>query len=156
MIRIARFLCIGALGCGGTSELVVVVDSNLTVPSELALIRVVVEDRNGKPQSLNDFVLDEPGAPSLPFSFGVVPLDGDSSRTIEIELSAFDETRTLSFVARARTGFIANKTLRLPMFLPRLCLMLDCSDDETCTDEGCTSATIAVEMLSEVEPGKEI
>ena len=154
MIRALWLLAL--IGCGGTSELVVVVDTDLSVPDELAMIRAVVEDQTGRPRSLNDFVLDESNAPALPFSFGVVPIDGDSDRTIEIELGAHDGVGTQLFVMRARTGFAANKTLRLPMFLASSCQTNACSAEETCTADGCASPEVSIETLAEIEPGEEI
>jgi hypothetical protein len=146
----------GAFACGSPAELVVVVDSDLTVPTELALVRAVVSDEEGQARSLNDFVLEGAGAPEVPFSFGVVPIDGDADRTVQIELSAFDDDRILLFSSRARTRFASGRLLRLPMFLAGSCRTTSCSAQETCGEDGCVSPERSVESLVEVEPGAEL
>jgi hypothetical protein len=155
MRRLGALLLL-AIACESPAQLVVVVDTDLAVPGELAMVRAVVLDREGQPRSLNDFVLDEEGAPELPFSFGVVPIDGDPARTISIELTAHDGARAELFTARARTGFVANRTLRLPMFLAGDCRTIECGENETCGEAGCVAADVPPETLGEVEPGEEL
>lgn len=152
-------LCLLA-GCGGApTELVIVVNSDLRTPDELSLVRAVVSDDRGTPVSLNDFRFNDPSmALVLPFSFVVVPSGENHARAVTIELVAQSPDRTALFTRRAETQFIADRRLRLPMFLARQCATLasSCGDGMTCAEEGCVAALNSAASLAEIEPGEEL
>src|SRR5688500_10435627 len=127
-VRLLLGIVLFSISCGGSpAELVVVVRSDLQVPEQLSLVRAVVKDASGVPQSVNDFVLDGPSPPVLPFSFVIVPADGDSDRAIELCLGALDRDRNVLFERRARTGFLENRSLLLEMFLAAGCRDTTCA-----------------------------
>jgi hypothetical protein len=79
----------------------------------------------------------------IPFSFGVVPLRGEASRRVVIELTAFPRTGA-RVVVRAITGFVPRETRRVPMFISRNCEGVVCGVDQTCDESGqCVPATVA-------------
>lgn len=147
---------ISLAACGATpTELVVVVDSDLQAPTELAVVRALMKDPQGTPVALNDFHLDER---SLPFSFVVVPANGDLERTITIDLIAYAPDRTALFTRTSQTRFLSERRLKLPMFLAEQCTTLapSCAGGSTCTELGCAPAARSPGELQDVEPGEEL
>lgn len=143
--------------CGGLpAQLVVAVSTDFAVPAEVQMIRAVIEDASGVPVFVNDFVLDD-GSVALPFSFAVVPIDGDHRRVITVALTAHRGDRSPIFTRRARTGFVESERLLLPMFLSRECesLAATCPPASTCTEGGCAPVEISAGSLRRVEPGLE-
>lgn len=147
------------------TQLVVVVDSDLA-PSEYACVGVVVSRVEGGALVQGDRrMFDVPGLVAVPFSFGVVPPDGDASRRVEIRAEAWpscDEPApgAAPLVSRAvRTGFLAGQTLRVPMFLGARCRMVECPEPQTC-DPGAGVCEVVPELppesLSPVRPGDEL
>jgi hypothetical protein len=139
------------------TELVVVVDSDLSVPDELGAVRALVGDTAGSPASLNDFVFSDQDR-VLPFSFVVVPAGEDLDKVIVIELVAFSAARDVLFERRAETQFQSERRLKLPMFLSEECVNVapTCEASMTCTETGCAAAARASSELEEIEPGEEL
>ncbi len=142
--------------CSAPATLVVKVESDLVVPSELAQVGVVVRDSNGLAITASDFPLGS--AEDIPFSVGVAPLDDDATRTVTIELSALDEELDTLFVRRAVTGFVNGERRLLMMRLASRCVIRapSCGAGETCTEDGCASEVIDPTSLPAIEPGAEI
>ena len=76
-------------------------------------------------------------------SFGLVPRGGDSSRRFEVRATARLGPSSL-FVTRARSGFVRENTIRLDVYVPRLCIDIaaSCQPDETCGVSGCVDPEI--------------
>ncbi|MBN8614926.1 MAG: hypothetical protein J0L92_30280 [Deltaproteobacteria bacterium] len=140
-------------GCSfPATQLLVVVDSDY-LDEELSTIEVrtyeVDEFRASFPESvpvelrtLQVRRMSEAGV-DIPFSFGVVPLRGDASRRVVIELTAFPRAGA-RVVVRAITGFVPRETRRVPMFISRNCEGVVCGVDQTCDESGqCVPATVA-------------
>lgn len=127
------------------TQLLVVVDSDLTVDRELNRIEVAVTDPSdplGRTVfSQRDFTLlptPRPAAYSLPLSFGLVPINGDASRRVRVTVTAYtvDTNRRIELTAIA--GFLPDRKLLLTMFLQRACVGIDhCDPGFTCIDGGC-------------------
>ncbi len=119
------------------TQLVVVLDSDLAVPSELDALQVHVEGR-GVEESRGPFSLEGIGREELPVSFGVAPEGRDAGRSVTVRLSGWlDGVERLSTFAR--TGFVAHERLRLDLFLARRCLTdaPECAPGQTCGEDGC-------------------
>ena len=130
---------------------IAVVDTDLDVPQQLALIRTRVGS------SVFDFVLDDATRPlGIPFSFVVVPQDDDASRPLTIVVEALDPTRAFMFDLATETGFREGVYLRLPLFLAADCRGQMCSAVETCGLGGCQSRVVDPRTLDIVEPGREL
>lgn len=141
------------------TQIIVVVDSDLAVPSELVAVRAVVRWTG------EDAVADErfgllggqlsESRHSLPLSFGLGPgaaLDGE----VSVELHALRPGDGAHFVRRAVTRFRPNQTLLLPLFLARDCRSESCRAMETCTELGCRPAFVDPGTLQVVSPGGEL
>ncbi len=156
-------IIVGALllaGClSDATQLVVVVDSDLAVPAELARARASLRDQSAL-ISENTFTLAAedgvapPGSFQLPLSFGVVP-QGDPESEVQIVVEAIGASDVL-FSRSARTHFVESETRRLVMFLARRCTTETCAEGSTCTENGCTPELVDPTLLALVEPGSEL
>lgn len=145
---------LGACSADPLTELVVVVQSDMTIPDEFDGFRVVVTGHDGDVATDRYFFLGEqPGEVLLPADFGVMPRGGDASRRVTVEVWATDSGADL-FSTRAITGFVEGKTLRLDMFLARRCLSeaKECKPNETCRVQGCAPSEIDPAELPEFDP----
>jgi hypothetical protein len=163
---LAAAALLAAPGCkSDPTELVVVVDTDYAVPSEMNRVRATISDSAGSQISQRDFELVAPAAPTspgvvdVPFSFGVVPSDGDATRRIVIDLDGLATQGAQTIVSRrASTGFVKNQIRSLSMFLARSCAIgaMSCTQDQTCTENGCAASDVPPESLPSVSPGQEI
>jgi len=159
---LAIALSIGACQKDAT-QLVVLVDTDFRVPSELTFVQARISDLDGQEISASEFALTDvpdPADPArfvVPFSFGVVPFDGDASRRIVVDVDGLGPSRELKLTRRAITGFLSEQSLLLPMFLARSCEDVICSDeDQTCTERGCVSVFVDPGGLVAITPGEEL
>ena len=130
----AMILCLGC-DSGPRTEVIVSVDSNLSVPSELDHIRIDVVAPDGTTQS-SQATLGE-GQPPLPRTLGLVHTGG--------AIGPFEVTVTglvggaESLTRLGRFTFVVGQTLAFPLHLVRSCRDQPCSGDATCTETGCQS-----------------
>lgn len=152
-MRLAALSLIALLGCSVTpTNLVVVIDSDLSVPDELSLLFVTVWSENGELAATNHFPLG-----SLPISFGIVPkTPEDQERSVTLAIEAQDPARKPLFVRRAETLFRPGERVKLPLFLARSCIGNTCREAETCTETGCAPPAIDPSTLTPIEPGEEL
>ena len=119
-------LALALAGCSSkVTQLMVVVNSDLQVPTELSSVRVSVANRDGIRLTSHEFQVVPRGAKTgpdehtLPLSFAVTPPEDDADQQVSIEVSAVLTTSVARalFSRRAVTGFIKGKSLLLPMYL---------------------------------------
>ncbi|MEM9070734.1 MAG: VCBS repeat-containing protein [Myxococcota bacterium] len=90
-------------------------------------------------------------------SFGVVPLRGDATRRFRVraQVTARDrDNNVVRFETRARTGFVNRRTIRLDIYLARLCIDLAVMCEEeglTCGIEGCVPEDVPPEILPPID-----
>jgi hypothetical protein len=138
-------LVLPATGCTRPrTEIVVVVDTDLTVPQQLSGIAIEVTDPSDETaRSLAQ--LEDAG--DLPATLGLVreggPLGPFTVRVIGMRGSRQAVERL------SRVHFEVDTTLALPMHLLRRCLGVDCEGDTTCAEEGCRAVDAAE---GELEP----
>lgn len=138
--RALALLALASCACGSETSVIVVVDSDLSVPEELALVRVVVQEA-----TVTDFVLDADGGPTLPFSFAIVPAESsEPDRALVVEGIGLDAERSQVLSIELTTSFVAGETVQLPLAL-----------DRTCVPRACDRA-IDASTLERIEPGEEI
>jgi hypothetical protein len=153
---------VAAAGCDHDGRVLVVVDTDFTVPDELGLVRATVRGSNGLEQS-RDFIVDYRLAPphsdpaAMPLSFVIVPREAGAG-DFEVSVSGFDRNAPEALVTRrAITGFRPGKTLVLPLPLLRSCGRVMCPLDQTCRDGACVDPHVPVGELVEVDdPGEEL
>lgn len=129
--------------CSGEDDthLVVVMDTDYDVPTEVDRIRVrvlkVAEDGAKEAQTWSrEFMLTTEQTTAselvaLPASFSVVPTAPDIDREVVVELEGLLEDR-LMVARRARTGFVRGEFRVLRMFLYRACADTSCPEGASC------------------------
>ncbi|RLB48976.1 MAG: hypothetical protein DRJ42_22045 [Deltaproteobacteria bacterium] len=150
---------------GHPGRVLVVVDSDYSVPAELSEVRVLAgpvddpESRMGQAFALTEFRPPPGGTYNLPLSLVVVPRDGNSDREVEVVV----EGRLVSVgdvlvrATRVLHGFRAGDTVVLPIFLSKNCEGRVCGAGLTCIDGACESSAIDPGDLRIAEdPGEEL
>jgi len=141
----ALSLALCFVGCkSDPTQLLVVIDSDLQVPTELSSARVKVS-LGPLPVGDQTFSFANPG--SLPASFGVAS-SGDRTLAVRIEITAIGPGGTL-FTREITTRFRDGKTLRVPFVLPRGCR-------SNPSAAACVAAIVDPASLSEVAAGSEL
>jgi len=130
--------------------LVVRVESNIAVPSDMDSVRVVVSHAGKQLQSL-PFPLAS-GIHKLPLEVGLLSTSGGGS-DVAITVSGLHGTSSL-VSQDAVTGFIKGKSLVLDMYLAAECEAFDCQDpNKTCTQgQRCIEKTRAAVTLPDFDP----
>lgn len=122
-----------AAACGTpATEIIVVVDTDLDVPSELSMIVVEVTSPSGE-MSTATAMLE--GDANIPATVGLVHEDG-AIGPFQVRARGQDQGGDV-IERQASAFFLPEKTLTLAMHLLRSCLGQSCPDTETCTDDGC-------------------
>jgi hypothetical protein len=126
------------MGCGESApartEVLVVVDSDLTVPTQLDELVFHVQGPSGSERVTRAPLAD--GAHALPRSLALVHEGGAlSPLTVLVEGLQHGE---LVLARRATLHFLAGRTLVLPMHLVASCVGVECGAD-TCTEHGCST-----------------
>jgi Protein of unknown function (DUF1566) len=168
--RVARWIAAGALlgaGCASAApatEVLIVVDSDLAIGSELTRVQAKVLDATGSDEILGsaDFVLaaraGERGY-TLPLSFSLAPQREASTRRFRLQVEGYGRRRASDpesrVVERQVIGaFRPHRALRIEVFLGRICLGVVCSEVDgqplTCGDDGQCGAVPSAEAP---EPG---
>lgn len=136
-----------------STQLLVVIDSNLSSVHRVQNVRVLLQTPDGQPLSERVFDLAPTGPVSIPFSFGVVPRADDGSRRVRVIAQARNGGQTVLVQRSALTGFLGGRVLRLPLYLPDICVGLECPVGTTCRGDArvCVSDEVEPSLLSEVQ-----
>jgi alpha-tubulin suppressor-like RCC1 family protein len=121
--------------CRDTTQIVLVVDTEMAVPAELDAVRISVA---GPTQMLDPINLNvaEPNVPTFPRTLGLTPAGRFSPVTIRIAGFKSMVERTFETI---RTEFIDGESLMLRSVLTAACLGVVCTDTETCSLGKCVS-----------------
>jgi hypothetical protein len=147
--RVVRWALALALvaGCSddALTELVVAVDSDLTVPGELQSVHLRVVGPFGD-EAVDTWVdLSEAGAPGLPLTLSLTP-GSDTLAPVRIEATGTVPGGTLQ--RWIETGFVAGERRLVSLLLLRACIGVTCEDHETCVAGGmCVDATVPPDAL---------
>jgi len=146
MRALASSLLLLVAACAGEpTQLIVVVETNLDIPTELDEIVVVVTGPSAVSSSTSEMLVG-PDDPPFPLTLTVLP-DGEALGPVNIAargLSVGVET----IRAEARTTLIEGETRMVRLFLLRGCIDRPC-DGMTCGENGCTPIDIASEELAD-------
>lgn len=170
MLIVVLCAAFAGYGCAesGSTQVVVLMDTDYAVPSEVDRIRArvskVVDDgttTNEVETWSKEFALSSGAASGeevygLPSTFGVLPADGDVDREIVVELEALDAQSGRPLASRrARTGFIAGETRLLRLAIYRACQDVLCGFGETCSCAGEVSCAVPA-CIDELVPPDEL
>jgi len=147
--------CLGMAACGSetnpATQIVVSIDSDLTVGTELGRIEAEVAKEDGtKTGAKHTFKLS--GTSALPVSFGV---QKQTANRFLLIVKGFSPTGGQVIEQRVIAEFAAGKSVLLQVFLGRGCFNKGCPGEQTCTGEGQCAAPRVARNLPTVEPGAE-
>lgn len=137
------------VGCSAETvartEIMVVVDSDLSVSSELDNLLITVAGPADKHKSAAAAL----GAnePALPRSLGLIHESGPLGPLEVLVEGRLSEQVVIS--RRAVVSFIAGRSSLLSMHLTRSCLDLACAAEQTCTELGCAAVELDSAQLPE-------
>lgn len=120
------------------TQIMLVVDSDLTIPDELDEVLIEVDGPSGKQRQAVADLEEDP----FPRSLALVHERGPLSPLTVTVSGLVDGQFVLE--RRASLSFVPGRTLVLPMHLVRECWETDCGE-QTCTEQGCADV--------EVDPG---
>lgn len=136
------------------TEVMLVVEAETQAQMRGIELQVDIEGRNAdeQPEGMpitRAFHPKEPGAATWPIELAITPRGGDASRSYSVTVTLFDSSGPIA-VQRARSGFVAKKTLALHMVLTDDCLKpsLACSENEACLLGSCVDAFIDPNALA--------
>jgi hypothetical protein len=134
------------------TQIVVLVDTDFAVPSEVGSLRVTVRDPNGGEDEVRSITLAAVSGAEcaesnrstrfcLPLSFLVVPKERrPQDASVELTVDGVEGADALTgrvlVSVRARLGFLPGRTLQLPLFLSRSCEQVVCPSGQTCVEDG--------------------
>ncbi len=176
---IVTVLCASLFGVscseGASTQVVVLMDTDYSVPAEVDRIRARVAkvmDTGAGPEevetwssvfSVSGGTSTESGVYGLPATFGVLAADADLDREIVIELEALAPSGDTVLVSRrVKTGFVRGESRLVRLVLYRACAGIACSIGETCGCPGamscatpsCVDETLPAEDLEPIDnPG---
>lgn len=123
------------------TQILLVVDSDLSFPSELDEIEMEVEGPLARTQSAVARLAESP----LPRSLGLVRSEGPLGPLSIRVIGRVDGDSVVE--RRATLSFVEGRTLVLPMHLVRACIARSCGT-ETCSERGCIDAAVDPQTLA--------
>jgi alpha-tubulin suppressor-like RCC1 family protein len=148
--RAAWLVAFVVLGCSSPTQLVVVVDSDLAVPSEIDRVIVRVNHSEGS----RDAAVGLSSQSDLPQTIGI----SSSGKTSEVSLVAIGERDGEEVVVQeVRTGFSSGKSLVVRLSLSASCVGVDCPSERTCDAGHCVEVDRPPDTLPRwegEEPGR--
>lgn len=126
---------LAVIGCTTPrTEILLAVDSDLTVPAELDQVQIRIESESTKTRFEKVYDLG-PGRAALPLSIGMVP---DRDRSVAFRAVAVGSHEGTTLVERsALTSFVPDQTLELRLELLRACRGVRCGAGQTCLAGTC-------------------
>lgn len=141
---VALAAAVGAAGCASpTTQLVVVVDTDLTIPGELDSVTVSVEGPSGMMETERSTLLDRS---DMPLTLGVAP-SGDALGPITVT-AVGRHVGTLVVLREHTLTLVRGESRMLVMHLSASCATAPaCDDTETCTERGCRPIEVDASSL---------
>lgn len=129
---------------GALTEIVVVVDTDLAVPSQLKSLRVVARGPDGSSKMVNG-PLSGPNAITLPLSFGATAPGGG---TFSVTATGVGPSDSPVIVRDVVTEFIEGERRLLHIVLGAECYQRACTGGDTCLEGGaCGSPDVSADDL---------
>lgn len=137
------------LSCGTPlTQLVALVTTDMSVPDEVASIRVrsLRADADVE-EELSSVTVPLNGSTTLPLAVAVEPVDLMDIGRVVVEAEAQSAEGLRLVAQRATTEFREGEQLALPLSLRESCRRVMCPSGNTCGEMGCRSQEVAVESL---------
>jgi hypothetical protein len=125
------------------TEIIVAVDTDLSVPDELNAVRIDLVGPTGQVRRANGTL---ESASDLPASVGVHWSEGPLG-PIQLTVTGIKDGRDV-IQRRARTSFVEGETRVLWMVLVESCLERACPLDQTCSEGGCRPIDVGSDELA--------
>lgn len=135
-MALALALACASCAADGT-ELVVVVDTDMSIPTEIDAFHIVITSPSG---TMLDQTQEVANRGRLPLTLGITT-DGDALGPIEVVAQGL-HAGTIVVTRTARTTLVRNETRMLIMYLVRACIGGTCASDQTCTETGCRARLV--------------
>ena len=136
-LAVCALACV-ALACGKSSEIVLAIDTNLTVPTDIDHVTISVWGPTQTNQAI-EIDLTDPREPPFPRTLGLVAQGALSPVSISVAglLGGIGGAQVIQ--QDARTEFVVGQTRLLEMLLLTSCAnqVAMCAGDETCGTAGC-------------------
>ena len=140
-------------GTENTTEIAVVVLSDLTVPSEMNNIHIDIKGPSKTRFTVFPLTAgNEAGKTRLPLQLSLVPAD---NRALEFDITAtgyLDDTAVVS--QTASLAFLPGQRRLLTLHLDRQCIPVRCDPGNTCAFGTCKTATVAPGTLPIFDPSE--
>ncbi len=144
-MRAAVVLACALAGCATPelTELLVVIDTDLEVPAQLAAVRMRIVGPDGEEKVASaDFGVGD----ARPALLALVHRGGELG-PFTIEVRGESAAGELTAERSAIVSFVAGEVRVLSMHLLASCVGVSCSEDETCGEGGCRSRRVAEDEL---------
>ena len=151
MVRLALTCLVVFAGCT-QSQMLVILDTDLSIPDHAAEIRVLIESPGG--EVLGGHVFDLRTS-TPPLSFGLAPADAAPDAPLFVEAQALAADGQVVVAQPAYLTIPAGKT-RYLMVLAASCVGVRCSPGKTCAPSGCREEAVDPDEIGEVVPGEEL
>lgn len=144
-VTFAALVVVGAVsGCHNPTEIVLVVDTDLAVPSEIDSVDITITG-SGQPQAVPTIDLTAPGAPAFPLTLGLSPANG-SSGAVDVAVVGYLQGSPVA-QQEASTMFVGGSQRMLRMLLLGSCQGVSCPSAQTCGSTGCSATAISGSSL---------
>ena len=132
-------------GCHVLTEIVLVIDTDMEVPADVAQFVVTVDGAAGMYGPLPvDLTVTE----NLPATLGLRPATEGSNAPLSVTVDAYSQDGPRVLMQTARTRFVPNERRMLRMVLSVSCLPVTCEADQTCQNGACVSSDLPADSLS--------
>jgi hypothetical protein len=133
-------IAIGVSACSDEpTQIIVAVDTDFSIPSELDTIHFDVTGPDGRVQS-SDALLSGADAPSLPRTLALTRGNG-ALGPYEVRVTGLSNSAEV-IERRARVSFIEGRSVGLILHLLRSCRALSCGAEQSCDIEGCRAIDV--------------
>lgn len=138
-VRVVTWVLAAMLGCAEPTETLVIVDAEPLSAARADALRVIVRDSSGAPKLDRRLRLGVEVA--FPTTVPVAPLDGDASRTFELEATLHDSADIVFALQSLRSTFVAGRSVVEHLLFDDLCFeMTTCDSPLTCRRGMCVDS----------------
>ncbi len=151
-------LSAGLLACpsANDSQLVIVVDTNYLIPSDLTAVTIHVMREGSTEGERERFDLTDGSIP-LPFSIGVLPPDDNPDQGLTVEvIPEGPAVPSGGLIVRKSLSHFASGARTLAVFIAKECANETCGPGSTCTEQLCVPEAITPETLPVSIEGEEL